>query len=144
MHTGFMKPPEHCIFKKTDIKAGKNMVYADKEFIAKKIKYYRKKANLTQAELAEKIDVSSKQMSRIEVGAYIPSLPTFLKIIDTLKIDLSEFGINSKKTDKKRDEFIKLIYGMTDSELKFSFEILKNILKNLESYDSEKSEERNN
>lgn len=97
-----------------------------------------------QAELAEKIDVSSKQMSRIEVGAYIPSLPTFLKIIDTLKIDLSEFGINSKKTDKKRDEFIKLIYGMTDSELKFSFEILKNILKNLESYDSEKSEERNN
>ena len=57
------------------------MVFYEKEFIAKKIRLARKNAKLTQEELAEKIDISAKQLSRIEMATYIPSVPTFLKII---------------------------------------------------------------
>ena len=49
---------------------------------------------MTQEELAEKIGISAKQLSRIEMATYIPSLPTFLKIVNELNLDLKEFGIN--------------------------------------------------
>lgn len=107
------------------------MVWDDKKHIASKIKYYRKKANLSQQELAELIDISSKQLSRIEVGAYIPSLPTFLKIANVLKIDLSDFGLNFKDENKKRETFIKFIYQLNDNELDFGFKTLENIFANL-------------
>lgn len=74
-----------------------SMLFEDKHFIAKKIRVARKNAKFTQEELAEKINISSKQLSRIEMVAYIPSLPTFLKII----------------------------YGMNNAELKYYYNIIK-------------------
>ena len=56
------------------------MIFEDKNFIAKKIRIARKNKGLTQAELAEKIGISAKQLSRIEMASYTPSLFTFLKI----------------------------------------------------------------
>ena len=53
------------------------MLFEDKQFLAKQIKIYRKKAKLTQAELAEKVDLSVQHISKIESGYYIPSLKTF-------------------------------------------------------------------
>ena len=69
------------------------MMFNDKEFIAKKIRLARKNAKLTQEELSEKIGISAKQLSRIEMATYIPSLPTFFKVVNALKIDLREFGL---------------------------------------------------
>lgn len=45
-----------------------NMILDDKKYIAKKIKEYRLKRGFTQAELAEKIDIGAKQVSRLEVA----------------------------------------------------------------------------
>ena len=67
----------------------------DKKFIADKIKEFRKKAGLTQTELAQKIGIGEKQISKIENYTNLPSLTTFFKIIDYLKIDISEFKINT-------------------------------------------------
>ena len=55
------------------------MKFDDKKFIAERIKYYRKKMNLTQAELAEMVDLSDQHLSRIERGCYVPSLTTFFQ-----------------------------------------------------------------
>ena len=71
------------------------MKFDDKNFIAQKIKTYRKKMGLTQEQLAEQIDLSVQHVSRIENGCYIPSLTTFFKIISILQIDLKEFGFNT-------------------------------------------------
>ena len=57
----------------------------DKKFIADKIKEFRKKAGLTQTELAQKIGIGEKQISKIENYTNLPSLTTFFKIIDYLK-----------------------------------------------------------
>lgn len=108
------------------------MNFDDKDFIAKKIKLARKQAKLTQEELAEKIGISAKQLSRIEVGIYIPSLPTFLKIVQELNIDLKEFGINHKhNTSLIRNEFLKFIYKTSDKELEFYLNCLKTMDNNL-------------
>ena len=66
------------------------MKFDDKKFIAEKIKYHRKKMNLTQAELAEMADLSDQHLSRIERGCYTPSLTTFFLLVKILKMDLKE------------------------------------------------------
>ena len=46
------------------------MIFDDKYFIGRKIKSFRKKRGLTQAELAEKIDLSEKHISKIEASIH--------------------------------------------------------------------------
>ncbi|MBQ2610792.1 helix-turn-helix transcriptional regulator [bacterium] len=96
------------------------MIFDDKEYIAKKIREYRKKSGLTQAELAEKIDIGTKQISRLEIGDFYPSLNTFFRLVKILNIDLSDFipsvPINHNETRKK---IIEKIYNATDDELNF-------------------------
>ena len=67
------------------------MIFDDKKYIAKKIKEYRKKKGLAQAELAEKIDLGTKQISRIEIAEFYPSLNTFFKIVEALDMDWKNF-----------------------------------------------------
>ena len=59
------------------------MIYDDKKFIGKIIKNARKSAKLTQAELAEKIDMSEKNLGNIENGKQFPQVNNFLKTIST-------------------------------------------------------------
>ncbi|MBQ8459180.1 helix-turn-helix transcriptional regulator [bacterium] len=96
------------------------MIFDDKKYIAKKIKEYRKKLGVTQAELAEKIDIGTKQISRIEVGDFYPSLNTFFKIVETLNIDLNEFITNTpNEKNKTRKKLINIIYNASEEELHF-------------------------
>lgn len=56
------------------------------ELIGVNILYYRKKAGLTQAELAEKVAISTNHLQRIETAVSVPSLPRLLDIADALGI----------------------------------------------------------
>ena len=108
------------------------MVYIDKAYVAKKVKLARKEAGMTQAELAKKLGITNKQLSRIEQAAYMPSLPSFLKLVAVLKLDLKEFGIES--VDNKnpiRDEILKIINAADDKELNFYLKCLKTISENI-------------
>ena len=101
------------------------MIFNDKKYIAKKIKEYRLKKGLTQAELAEKIDIGTKQVSRIEVADFYPSLSTFLKIVETLYIDLNDFqNKNPKDENNIRNKLVDLIYNADNDELEFYNRIL--------------------
>lgn len=94
--------------------------FDDKIFIGQKIKYYRKKLNLTQSELAEMVDLSDQHMSRIESGCYMPSLKTFFALVNVLKIDLREFGFNTENFENPaKNKLINKITTATDSELIF-------------------------
>lgn len=65
----------------------------DKKLIAQVIQDSRRKAGLKQSELAEKIDISEKHLSKIETGKNFPALDTFLKILEVLNLTLSDFGL---------------------------------------------------
>jgi len=106
--------------------------FEDKEFIAKKIKLARKNASLTQAELAEKIGISAKQLSRIEMASFVPSLITFLKIVQILNLTLEDFEILTNKTSNPaKDKLIKIINSANDKELNLYNEMIDVLIKNL-------------
>ena len=103
-------------------------LYDDKEFIGKKIKQLRMKAKLSQAELSEKIGMTEKNLSNIERGLQIPALNSFLRLLDVLKVPLSEFGITTKDTENKsRDELIKEIYLSSTKEIDAYLNIIKTV-----------------
>ncbi len=105
-------------------------VYSDKTFVAKKIKLARKAKNLTQAELAEKIGLSAKQLSRIEMASFMPSLVTFLKILDVLNLDIEEFKVlASKEESETKSELLKIINCADEKEIALFYDIALAILK---------------
>lgn len=101
------------------------MAFDDKNFIGQKIKLHRKKLKLTQAQLAEKADLSEKHLGQIERGAFMPTLNTFFKLAKILEINLTEFGLNIKEDKNKiREKLIKTIYTFTDKELDFYTDLI--------------------
>ncbi len=65
--------------------------------IGERIKEIRKKEGLTQAELAQKINVDPKYISRLETGSSTPSIAAMARISAALKTNLSEFFIIDSK-----------------------------------------------
>ncbi len=104
------------------------MIYDDKKFIGKIIKNARKSAKLTQAELAEKIDMSEKNLGNIENGKQFPQINNFFRILEVLNLSVEDFGVNQKeKSDKIREDLIQSIYLLNDTELEIYLNILKYI-----------------
>lgn len=61
------------------------------KLLGKRVQKRRKELNLTQEELAEKVDISRAYMGYIEQGRNVPSLEVVQKIAKVLKKPLSEF-----------------------------------------------------
>ncbi len=60
----------------------------DYEAMGKCIRGYRKQNRLTQAELAQKVGISTSFMGHIERGSRIASLETLIKLSETLGVTL--------------------------------------------------------
>jgi putative transcriptional regulator len=54
------------------------------------VKKYRKKEDITQAELAKEVDVSRQTINAIETGKYDPSLELALKIAGFFDTEVEE------------------------------------------------------
>lgn len=75
------------------------------ERIRKNIRKYRRLANLTQQELADKIDVTMHYISQIE-SKKIQKYFTIIivgRIADVLKIDIRQLLEPNENTDSKKD-----------------------------------------
>ena len=92
--------------------------------IGKRIAHFRKAAQITQAELAEKIDISEKYLSRIECGKQLPSIAIVVRICEVLCISadnllsLSKFGISNGGIHNELTDF-------SEEEQKQIIEIIK-------------------
>ena len=106
------------------------MITEDKKFIGQKIKQQRKRLKLTQFELAEKVGIHEKQLSRIEAGLHYPSLENFIKILRVLKINLREFE-EKKEINPIKDDITQLLDGSNNKELKIYRDVIISIKKNL-------------
>ena len=107
-------------------------MFTDKNFVANKIKNYRKQAGYTQSELGDLIGISDKHVCKIENATYMPSLETFLKLVKVLNIDLNEFGINTNyKENTIKEKFLKLIFSLSDNEIECMYNICCSINENL-------------
>jgi len=63
----------------------------DKKNFGKKIKLARIELDLTQTQLAEKINTKQKNISRYETGASLPSIETLENIANALKKKVGYF-----------------------------------------------------
>lgn len=86
--------------------------------LGEKIREQRKFLGLSQAELAELVDIHGKQIYRIESGKCSPSITTILKIIKALKMDIRIIDINNLNNfNPIKDEIYSMLEDATDEEL---------------------------
>lgn len=94
-----------------------------------KIKQYRNKFGLTQEELSEKIGISQRQVSLIEIGKCFPKPETLSSIVNFFKCsirDLFDFEPLENVKDLKK-EISNIIKMLPEEKLKMLYIIGKNI-----------------
>lgn len=69
----------------------------DYSLIGVRIKKRRKSLNLTQEQIAERVDISNQHMSNIERAKSIPSTETIMKLAAALDTTPDEFLVGSGK-----------------------------------------------
>ncbi len=83
-----------------------------KKVFGEKVKRIRKKKNLTQEQLAELIDISPRNLSKIEVGECFVKAETLEKILKAL--DISTEDLFATDHIKEPEELINQIYNILD------------------------------
>ena len=71
--------------------------------IGEKISYLRKKNNLSQKDLAEKMNVSSQLISKWETGVSLPSVDFIIKLSEVFNVDVNEI-LGTKSPEKSNQE----------------------------------------
>ena len=101
----------------------------NKEF-GKKIRALRKSLGLSQEQLAEKLDIDNKHLSKIENGLHMPTYRLLNKISEVLHLDiytLEEKGvnINEKNNDELYIKSLKILNSAkTKQEKQYFFDAL--------------------
>ena len=99
-----------------------NIIYE----VGNNIKTIRKSKGLTQAQLAEKINVDSKYISRLETGSSIASLSTILKLANVLDVETKVlFTFENKKKNIILKRINKELLKINSKELDALYQIIK-------------------
>ena len=96
----------HSELQKSLIKLKSEVYMNIKNLFGRKIKEYRKKKNLTQAQLAELVNVDDKHISCIESGKNFPSADLIERLATSLGVepkDLFEYYYLQDTEDLKAD-----------------------------------------
>mgnify|MGYP000034941697 CR=1 FL=1 len=106
----------------------------DKKTLGENFRKFRKLKNLTQFQLAEKVGLNEKQISRIEAGQNYPTYATFVKLIKILEINIDDFFPETKDSSSQTyKDLISLIENSSEIELKIFYDIIKPLKQNLKS-----------
>ena len=83
-----MPVPTGLFFISKNTQNGERKMKDNEYVIADNVRFYRKKANLTQAQLAERAELSLDSIKRVEAGKRTMSLENFLRLSDALGIPI--------------------------------------------------------
>ena len=100
----------------------------NKKDIGRKIKEFRNRKGLTQAELAEAVHMHEKQISRIEAGVHFPTFDNFVKILEILDVGLKDFDIPKPQEDL-RQKALRIITQADNRDLIFYTPVLEALQK---------------
>ena len=103
----------------------------DYQNIAKRIKAARKLANLTQAELAEKIDISTNAVAKLENNLMTASLQTLVNIANVLNVDINYLLLDEGRSNDEEtslDAFLdSLIHSLSLRDKEFIIHIINGL-----------------
>lgn len=97
-----------------------------------RIKELRVLRKLTQEKLAEKCDINSKYISRIEMGLQFPSFDVLAKITAAMRMemkDVFDFNHSAKTTNELRKDLRRLVEEADGEKLQLAYKTLKAILR---------------
>jgi transcriptional regulator with XRE-family HTH domain len=100
---------------------------AQKMLLGARIKELRKRVGLSQDQLAEKVGIESKYLSRIEVGKRYPSLDALERIADSLQVEMKElFDFAHHDSEATSPQGIEnALLGASEEELRLVFKLVK-------------------
>ncbi len=75
-----------------------------KKIVSQNLVRLRKESNLTQAELAKRINYSDKAISRWEKGEVVPDLETIYALSETFGVPVSAITEKQEETERSEDE----------------------------------------
>ena len=108
----------------------KNNMMLNSKSIGNKIATARKKTNLSQAELAQQVSISSQAVGKWERGESMPDITTLNRLAEILGVDLNYFSENFQSSDTEMTNI--------ESLTKQSTEILSGWLKRKLNWDMSK------
>ena len=105
----------------------------DKVELGIKLREARKKAGLTQEQLAEKADIGVMYLGEIERGIKMPSMKIFIKLVEALDISADYILRNELPSGKQfvLDDITEKLAGLTPKQRKAAADILDAYLRNL-------------
>ena len=74
----------------------------------------RKETGFTQEELAEKLNVSRRTVSRWETGTNMPDLDILMELSDLYKVDLREILSGERKSERMNEELKETVLQVAD------------------------------
>ncbi len=89
--------------------------------IGRNIKIARLALGLTQAELAESLDLENVTVSRIETGAQLPSIDRLDEVARVLKVSLTALLADTDKDSAMTDMLVEVIKDLPAREKKFLY-----------------------
>ncbi len=101
-----------------------------KKKFGRRLAELRKKQGLSQEEVAEKIDIAPRNLSKIETGVTFPSIENLEKIISVLNCktsDLFEFE-HLADSDDLRNAVIKMVKNIDNEKLTMLYKFLNSII----------------
>lgn len=100
--------------------------------IADNVRLYRKRENLTQAELAERAELSLDSIKRIEGGKITISLENFLRVSDALHVPLSFFLYDQEDMVPEVERIQCILKGRSESQKEYLLHMLQAMAEGLD------------
>ena len=105
-------------------------MYDAKRLVGERVQLLRKRKGLSQEDLASKIGIDTKSLSRLERGAHYPSMETLERIRTELGVELKDFFDFDPQpsAEEMRDFIIRTANGADYDTLKKIAEALRGVL----------------
>ncbi len=109
-----------------------NAVKEIKTLFGIRVKELRKNRGLSQEELAEKTDISSKYLSRVEMGQHFPSIDTLESLAKALQVELKdffEFAHEAKSSRELRETLSGMLKEADEEKLRLLVKIVRAVVR---------------
>ncbi len=105
-------------------------MHTDFSAMGTRIKMRRKELKMSQAELAEKVNVSNNHISSIETGKQLPSLTTFVEICEHLETTPDFLLLGSLHTHNVPRNIYESLSLCNEKDLPIIKDIVENFVSN--------------
>lgn len=112
----------------------------DYQVISSRIKQARKNANITQAQLAEKINISTNAVAKLETNLMTASLQTLINIANELNLDINYLLLDEAKMNPEMTNIDIYLDSLINTMSQIDKEFMIHVINGLKIYRTTKTE----